>query len=120
MKNCLYVGFKNQIEWPSGGYLCILEKLPKKLPKPRHPREDVRVFDPAKHSFNPLEGLTHARARELAELCYTISPEGANTPTVRNGRRVLRDALMRAKRFDEIAKDGKIPKEQKDEVKERN
>jgi hypothetical protein len=65
-------------------------------------------------------GLTHARARELAELCYTISPEGANTPTVRNGRRVLRDALMRAKRFDEIAKDGKIPKEQKDEVKERN
>jgi hypothetical protein len=40
-----------------------------------------RLFDPMKHSFNPLEGIDYKRARELAELFYTISAQGDNTLT---------------------------------------
>jgi hypothetical protein len=57
------------------------------------------VFDPMKHSFNPLKGIEYERARELAELFYTIFPQGDNTLTVRNGKRALLKALLKADRL---------------------
>jgi hypothetical protein len=65
-----------------------------------HPK--ARVFDPTRHSFNPLKGMDYKRARELAELFYTISPQGENTLTVRNGKRALLKALMKADRLDQV------------------
>jgi hypothetical protein len=61
-----------------------------------------RVFDPLKHSFNPLKGIDCERARELAELFYTISPQGDNTLTVRNGKRALLKALLKADLLDRV------------------
>jgi hypothetical protein len=47
------------------------------------------VFDPLKRSFNPLDDLTYRKAREIADILYTVSPQGENTLTVRNGKRAL-------------------------------
>ena len=58
------------------------------------------MFDPALHCFNPLKGIDYKRARELAEIFYTLSPQGENTLTVRNGKRALLKALMKADRID--------------------
>jgi hypothetical protein len=55
-----------------------------------------------KHSFNPLKGIDYKRARKLAELFYTISPQGDNTLTVRNGKRALLKALLKADRLDRV------------------
>ena len=67
-----------------------------------------RVFDPMKHSFNPLKGIEYKRARELAELFYTISPQGDNTLTVRNGKRAMLRALMKADRLDHVKGDEEV------------
>jgi hypothetical protein len=61
-----------------------------------------RVLDPMKHCFNPLKDIDYKRARELAELFYTISPQGDNTLTVRNGKRALLKALLKAGRLDRV------------------
>jgi len=108
MKNVLHVGFNSVIEWPPGGYLSIADRVPKKLPKRRHPKEVVQVFDPKIHSFNPLAGMDYKKARELAELLYTISPQGENTLTVRNGKRSLLKALLKAKRLDGVKGDEEV------------
>jgi hypothetical protein len=34
----------------------------------------ARVFDPLKHSFNPLKDIRHRKAREIADILYTVSP----------------------------------------------
>jgi hypothetical protein len=62
----------------------------------------VKVFDPLRQSFNPLKNITYKKARELADVLYTVYPQGENTLTVRNGRRELLQALLTAKRFDRI------------------
>jgi hypothetical protein len=49
----------------------------------------LNIFDPLKHSFNPLKDIDYKKARELADVLYTISPQGENTLTVGNGRRAL-------------------------------
>jgi hypothetical protein len=67
-----------------------------------------RVFDPMKHSFNPLKGIEYKRARELAEPFYTISPQGDNTLTVRNGKRAMLRALMKADRLDHVKGDEEV------------
>jgi hypothetical protein len=92
--NKLYVGFKNSIDPPKGGYLIIDDEV-RDIPR-------SRVFDPMRHSFNPLKGVDYKRARELAELFYTISPQGDNTLTVRNGKRALLKALLKADRLDRV------------------
>ncbi len=92
--NVLHVGFSKTIEPPKGGYLLIDDEVPD-IPK-------SRIFDPLKHCFNPLKGIDYKRARELAELFYTISPQGDNTLTVRNGKRALLKALMAADRLDRV------------------
>jgi hypothetical protein len=54
----------------------------------------ARVFDPLKHSFNPLKNITYRKAREIADILYTVSPQGENTLTVRNGKRALLKMLL--------------------------
>jgi len=94
MKNKLYFGLKKKIDWPKGSFLCIDDEA-------NHPK--AKVFDPLKHSFNPLKDITYKKAREIANVLYTISPEGENTLiTVRNGKRAMLKMLMRTKRLDEL------------------
>lgn len=94
--NHLYVGFNKTIEPPKGGFL-LIDDEPRKIP-------GARVFDPRKHSFNPLHQITYKKARELADVLYTISPQGENTLTVRNGRRALLKVLLKTRRLDLIRK----------------
>jgi hypothetical protein len=54
----------------------------------------ARVFDPHKHCFNPLKNIDYKRARQIADLLYTVSPQGENTLTVRNGKRALLRMLL--------------------------
>ena len=84
--NKLYVGFSKQVELPKGGYLLICDEAPVV--------KRARIFDPAKHSFNPLKGIEYRRARQIADLLYTVSPQGENTLTVRNGKRALLQMLL--------------------------
>jgi hypothetical protein len=111
MTTQLYVGTKKKIERPKGGYLLIDDNV-SKLPDKKRPR----YFEPARDKFNPLQSIDHRKAQELAHIFYTVSPQGESTLTVRNGRRELRNALMRAKRLDDILTDDEIPKDQRDEV----
>jgi hypothetical protein len=66
--NTLHVGFFKSINLPKGGFLLFDDEV-RDIPR-------SRVFDLMKHSFNPLKGIEYKRARELAELFYTISPRG--------------------------------------------
>ncbi len=68
MLNKLYIGFSKTIEPPKSGCLFINDEAP---PIPR-----ARVFDPLKHCFNPLRGITYKKAREIAGVLYAISPQG--------------------------------------------
>lgn len=98
--NKLQVGFSKEIELPKGGCLLIADEMPDVLRS--------RVFDPSKHSFNPLQHLDYRKAREIADILYTASPQGENTLTVRNGKRALLHLLMeRPGRFDTIKPNGK-------------
>lgn len=63
--NMLYVGFSKSIELPKGSFLYIADEVP------AHPK--AKVFDPRKHSFNPLRGI-EKKAREIADALYTASP----------------------------------------------
>ena len=49
-----------------------------------------------KHSFNPLTNIDYKKAREIADILYTVSPQGENTLTVRNGKRALLKMLLEA------------------------
>ena len=63
----------------------------------------VVVFDPLKHSFNPLKNIEYKKAREIADILYTVFPQGENTLTVRNGKRALLKLLMeKPKRLDAL------------------
>ena len=71
--NKLYVGFSKEIELPKGSFLFIDEV-------PEHPK--VNVFDPLGDSFNPLRNIDKKKARESADVLYTVSGQGENTLTV--------------------------------------
>src|SRR4051794_24860864 len=98
--NTLYVGLSKQIELPVRGYLFIYDEV-REAPQ-------ARIFDPKKHSFNPLEKTDYKRAREIADVLYTIAPQGENTLTVRNGKRALLRALVKAKRLDTMFDDDDV------------
>ncbi len=98
--NQLHVGFRNKIDLPNARFLLIDDEV-RDIPR-------SRVFDPMKHCFIPLKGIEYKRARELAELFYTISPQGDNTLTVRNGKRALLKSLMKAERLDSIRGDEEV------------
>lgn len=97
--NKLYVGFHKSIEPPKRG-LFIHDEVPD--------ISRARVFDPAKHSFNPLKGIDYRKARAIADALYTASPQGENTLTVRNGKRALLKALLSATRLDKIEGDEEV------------
>lgn len=92
--NKLIVGFDKEIELPKGGFLLIDDEVPD-IPR-------ARVFDPKECSVNPLKGIAYKKARELADVLYTINAQGENTLTVRNGRREMLKALLDADRFDRV------------------
>jgi hypothetical protein len=96
--NKMYVGFSKNIELPKGGFLLIDDEV-RDIPR-------SRVFDPLKHSFNPLKDIAYKEARELAEVLYTVHPQGEQTLTVRNGKRAMLPALLKAKRFDKMGANG--------------
>jgi hypothetical protein len=95
MENKLYVGFTKNVALPKGGCLMIDDEVPA--------LKRARVFDVSKHCFNPLKGLDYKRARQIADVLYTISPQGENTLTVRNGKRRLLQALLSGERLDQIS-----------------
>ncbi len=69
----------------------------------------AKIFDPLKHSYNPLAHLGYKEAREIAEVLYTVfSPQGENTLTVRNGKRALLRALLGANRLDKVRGDEEV------------
>jgi hypothetical protein len=84
MSNKLCVGFTKSVELPKDGCLFIDDEVPD-VPR-------ARLFDPLKHSFNPLHDIEYKRARELAEVLYTLSPQGENTLTVEQFPESGRDA----------------------------
>ena len=98
--NVLYVGFTKQIELTKGGFLYMDDELPT--------IKRARIFDPQKHCFNPLKDIDYRKARELAELLYTIAPQGENTLTVRNGKRALLKAPLDAKSLDKVHGDEEV------------
>jgi hypothetical protein len=66
----------------------------------------AKLFDISQHSFNPLRSIDYKRARDFAQILYTVSPEGRDTLTVRNGKRALaRLVLANTTRLDRIASD---------------
>ncbi len=91
--NKLIVGFNKKVEPPKRG-LFIHDDVPD--------ISRARIFDPTKHSFNPLKDIDYRKARALADLIYTIYPQGENTLKVREGRWSLLPALLAAKRLDDV------------------
>jgi len=104
--NKLYIGFNKEIELPANerrkksGYLFLSDDIPTIA--------DAIIFDPRKHSFNPLEDIDYRKAREIADVLYTVYPQGENTLTVRNGKRALLKALLEAKRLDAVEGDEEV------------
>jgi len=63
----------------------------------------TKAFDIAKHTFNPLRDADYKRLRDIVAAFYTVSPEGENTLTVRNGKRAFMKLLMQQPtRFDKL------------------
>lgn len=109
MSNKLYVGFSKEVEVPElelPGYSVRRRGL--LIDDEVKPISRARVFDPLTHSFNPLAHLNYKGARQIAEVLYTISPQGENTLTVRNGKRALLKALLNAKRLDKVRGDEEV------------
>lgn len=96
--NKLFVGLTTQVE-PQRG-LFIHDHVPT-IPR-------ARIFDPTKHSFNPLKDIDYRKARALADVLYTAYPQGDNTLTVRNGKRALLKALLSANRLDRVEGDEEV------------
>lgn len=95
MLNKLFVGLNKAVQLPKRGYLFIGDEVPD-IPQ-------ARIFDPLKHSFNPLKNIEYKKAREIADILYTVFPQGENTLTVRNGKRALLKLLMeRPERLDAL------------------
>ena len=101
--NRLYVGLSTEIEVPDGGFLYVDDEIPH-IPHWKRPK----IFDPLKHGFNPLKDIDYRKAREIADVLYTVYPQGENTLTVRNGKRALLKALLHSKSLDKIKGDEEV------------
>ena len=84
-------------------FLFIDDEIPD-IPDWKRPK----IFDPLKHGFNPLNGIDYRKAREIADVLYTVYPQGENTLTVRNGKRALLKALLHSKTLDKIKGDEEV------------
>jgi hypothetical protein len=70
---------------------------------PRH-----RVFDVAKHSFNPLKDMDYRRAREFVGVLDAVFPEGESTLTARRSRfQILEALLAKPRTLDRLISDTK-------------
>jgi hypothetical protein len=87
--NQLHVGFKRNVKPISGRCLFICDDV-SEVPHKFRPK----IFDPDRHSFTPLAGIDAAKAQTLAELIYTVYPEGSATLTVRKEKWELAPALL--------------------------
>jgi len=58
-------------------FLFIDDEIPD-IPDWKRPK----IFDPFKHGYNPLKDIDYRKAREIADVLYTIYPQGENTLTV--------------------------------------
>jgi hypothetical protein len=73
-------------------------------------RHNARLFDPTRHHFNPLTGMTYMRARAFADAIYSASPQGKDTLTVRNGKRALTRLLLNEPtRLDKLPRHAEDP-----------
>lgn len=97
--NHIFIGLNKTVPTPKRG-LFIHDDVPA--------ISRARIFDPAKHSFNPLKDITYLKARALADVLYTAYPQGENTLTVRNGKRTLLTALLAADRLDRVEGDPEV------------
>ena len=97
--NKIFVGLTKTVPPPKRG-LFIHDEVPD--------ISRARIFNPTKHSFNPLKNIDYRKARALADVLYTAYPQGDNTLTVRNGKRALLKALLSATRLDQIEGDPEI------------
>lgn len=98
--NAIHIGISKAVDLPKGGYLFIDDEI-----------QDVRrarVFDPLLDCFNPLKDIDYKKARALADVLYTLAPQGENTLTVRNGKRALLKALLGANRLDGLDGDEEV------------
>lgn len=57
-------------------------------------RRSVTVFDPAKHSFNPLKDMSYRKARDFIAVLDAVFPEGESTLTKRYSNFQLLTALL--------------------------
>ncbi|QWG24161.1 hypothetical protein KMZ93_04320 [Bradyrhizobium sediminis] len=57
-----------------------------------------RVFDPARHSFNPLAHKTYRQARDFASILY----DAKDLMTYRDGKRALTKMFLQATRIDRL------------------
>lgn len=86
--NSIFIGLKKEIELPRGPFLYINDEVP-----------DVarsRVFDPLRHSFNPLKNINYRSACDFVEIIGAIFPKGDNTLTKDTGLDYIHDALEAA------------------------
>lgn len=61
-------------------------------------RRSVSVFDPSKHSFNPLKDMSYTKARDFIAVLDAVFPEGESTLTKRYANFQLLSALLSGKR----------------------
>ena len=84
--NKIYVGTKTHIELPKkGGYLYIHDKVPK--------IRGARIFDPLKHSFNPLQDLDYRRICDFVDIIDAIFSRGDSTLTKDTGLDFIAERL---------------------------
>jgi hypothetical protein len=87
--NKLYVGLSKTIALPKGGLLLINDEV-RDVPDWRRPR----IFDPLKHSFDPLKGIDYRKAVALVDAIMAVMPGGENTLTKEDAEFILLEALL--------------------------
>src|ERR1700758_3235531 len=97
--NEIYIGLTSSIPVEGMMGLFITDEVPKIPDKYR-----AQVFDPTKHHLDPFTNIDHIKAKDHARALYSIEPDvGANTLTVRNGkRRLARYLLHENQRLDKL------------------
>ena len=83
--NKLYVGLNKEIELPKAEFLFIDDEVPK-FPQ-------ARIFDPLKHSFNPLADLNYRRGCTVVEIFDALFGRGDSTLTKDTGLDFIADAF---------------------------
>jgi hypothetical protein len=99
--NKLYVGREKTVELPKGGCLLIDDEI-RDVKEWRRPR----IFDPLKHSFNPLKDIDYRKACDLVAVFEAVFPAGAGTLTKEGVPDVLLEALLAGpERLDTLLED---------------